>query len=42
MSYFRGVVEAGEGVWVTAALEKCEKCAGDCDYSWLSAAHAPL
>ncbi len=40
MSYFGEFWEVGGGVWVSAPLKKCEKCAGDCDYLWLSAAYA--
>lgn len=42
MSYFRVLGEVGEGVWVSAPRKKCEKCAGDCDYLWLSAVYTPL
>ena len=34
--------EAGGSFGCLLQLKKCEKCAGDCDYLWLSAVHTPL
>lgn len=39
MGYFWG---GWQEVWVSAPLKKCEKCAGDSYYLWLSAVYTPL
>lgn len=41
MSYFGGW-GCWQVVWVSAPLQKCEKCAGDGDNLWLSAVYTPL